>query len=104
MNLESFSEDGGYVWEYCFEENGEFLYSYSFSSEEKPNYVGLEEELYGKNSPYRKAFEDAGVKFYTMSEIEDMISKREKELGITDEIKNVDEPEWIEIKDTSGLI
>ena len=39
-----------------------------------------------------------------MSEIEDIISKREEELGITDEIKEADEPEWIEIKDISGLI
>ncbi|MBO4458665.1 MAG: hypothetical protein J5802_13190, partial [Butyrivibrio sp.] len=62
------------------------------------------EKLYGKNSPYRKAFEDAGISFYEMSEIEDIISKKEEELGITDEIKEANEPEWIEIKDISWLI
>ena len=101
--LQSFSDDGGYIWNYWFED--EYFCSYSFVNEEgKPDYIGLEEKLYGKNSPYRKAFEDAGISFYEMSEIEDIISKREEELGITDEIKEADVPEWIEIKDISGLI
>lgn len=99
--LQSFSEDGGYIWNYWFEDKG--FCSYSFVNEKgEPDYIGLEEKLYGKNSPYRKAFEDAGIKFYEMSEIEDMISKKEEELGITDEIKEANEPEWIEIKDISG--
>ena len=99
--LQSFSEDGGYIWNYWFEDKG--FCSYSFVNEKgEPDYIGLEEKLYGKNSPYRKAFEDAGIKFYEMSEIEDMISKKEEELGITDEIKDANEPEWIEIKDISG--
>lgn len=101
VNLESFNEEDGCVWEYWFED-GE-LCSYSFVNENgEPDYIGHEEKLYGKNSPYRKAFEDAGIKFYEMSEIKDMISKREEELGITDNIKDAGEPEWIEIKDISG--
>ena len=101
--LQSFSEDGGFIWNYWFEDKD--FCSYSFVNEKgEPDYIGLEEKLYGKNSPYRKAFEDAGISFYEMSEIEDIISKREEELGITDEIKEADEPEWIEIKDISGLI
>ena len=100
VNLESFSEDRGYVWEYRFEEEKDALCSYSFVNEKRePDYIGHEEKLYGKNSPYRKTFEDAGIKFYEMSEIEDMISKREEELGITDKIKDAGEPKWIEIKD-----
>ena len=102
IQLQEFSEEDGAIWDYWFEDE-EFC-SYSFVNEKgEPDYIGLEEKLYGKNSPYRKAFEDAGISFYEMSEIEDIISKREEELGITDEIKEADEPEWIEIKDVSGL-
>lgn len=100
--LQSFSEDGGFIWDYWFEDKG--FCSYSFVNEKgEPDYIGLEEKLYGKNSPYRKAFEDAGISFYEMSEIEDIISKKEEELGITDEIKEADEPEWIELKDIPGI-
>ncbi|WP_029319229.1 hypothetical protein [Butyrivibrio sp. AE3004] len=108
VNLESLCEDGGAVWSYRFEEEGDanMTYSYAFWNDEGgPEYgPSVEEKLYGKNSPYRKAFEDAGVTIYTMSEVGDMISKREKELGITNKITDADEPEWNEIKDISAII
>lgn len=108
VNLETLRDDGGAAWIYRLEEEGDMdsLCSYAFWNDKgEPEYgPGVEEKLYGKDSPYRKAFEKAGVKFYTMSEIEKMVSQKEKEIGITDKIKNAEEPEWINVKAIAGII
>ncbi len=106
VNLESLQNDGGAVLEYSFEEEGDMdkLYTYAFFNDSFwPDYVP-DELIYAEDSPYSKAFEDAGAKFYKMSEIEDIVSQREDELGVTDKIKNADEPEWFYIKDISSIV
>ena len=75
-----------------FEENydtSNYYYTYTVENEDDNLYT---------DSVYKDIFDEAGVTYYTWEEMENMISEKEKSVGVTEEIKAAAEVEWLSIE------
>lgn len=86
--------------EYFFTEFDENHQDYQkYLESEKDSYElsdgSTDNSIYDENGTCRKLFATAGVSVYTKSEIDELILEKEKDLGLTDEVKNGAEIEWI---------
>ena len=62
------------------------------------SFVLLQDDLiYDSSFPLKQFFDTKGLKICTLSEVEQMISEKEASEGLTDEVKNGEDAEWIEL-------
>ncbi|NLM59587.1 MAG: hypothetical protein GX194_10840 [Clostridium sp.] len=73
------------------DDNNERYYSFKvYNNDWEP----IEDENLYTDSVYKEIFEEASVPFITPDEVSDLIAKKEKEVGVTDEIKKGSELTW----------
>lgn len=113
-----------YLEELGEDEEEFYIYYYDFVQYDEDNWDEIlekrmycaetaEEDIYNEVDPtankafVQEIFDKANVKLYSKKEMDDALAAREKELGVTDAIKNGAEIEWIsysmDLEEANGL-
>lgn len=57
-----------------------------------------DESIYDTSNPIKQFFDREGLKIYPIKEVEKLIEGKEQREGLTEEVKNGQDPEWTEIQ------